>query len=113
MELTSSISVETLTKMSETMYDQLVKAVVDIEQGIMMVDAGMHADEERVLLEMGSKQEDLWGINLYPTEYGADGFIEFDSIINIRPVQNNRTRGVEDPAIQQRIKEIVSEIVHA
>jgi hypothetical protein len=64
-----------------------------------------------MLLEHGSKQADLWGINLYPEEFGGDGWIEFDSMINVRPSQNNRTRSVEHAAMRAKITEIVSELV--
>lgn len=62
----NSISQDELKKMAENMYGALVKAVVDIEQNIMAVDAELHADEEALLLDQGSKQEHLWGINIYP-----------------------------------------------
>ncbi len=71
----------------------------------------MHADEERMLLEKGSEQENLWGINLYPELYGSNNWIEFDSMINVRPGQGNRSRGVEGEAIRKRIIEIVNELV--
>ena len=58
-----------------------------------------------MLLNDGSRQNDLWGINLYPDE--EDDFVEFDSLINIRPMSGNRSRGVDDPDIQQRILEVV------
>ncbi len=105
------ISIEELKKMSEKMFESLVKAVVDIEQGIMVVDAGMHADEEYFMLENGSLQEHLWGINLHPDKWGNEGFIVFDSIINLRPRQGNRSRSVEDPKIQERIVKIVNRLV--
>ena len=92
------------------MFGGLVKGVVDTEQEIMLVDAEMHADEEAKLLEDGSRQESLWGINLYPAESG-DAFLEFDSMINVRPRQNNRSRGVEDEAICERIRAIVGKLV--
>ncbi|MEX2539996.1 MAG: DUF5674 family protein [Actinomycetota bacterium] len=67
---------------------------------------------DATLLEQGSHQSNLWGINLYPDEFGRDGWIEFDSMINVRPSQNNRSRSVEDPAIQAKIREIVGELVN-
>ncbi len=107
-----SITVDELKKMSEKMYGELVKAVVDIEKGIMVVDAEIHADEEQfLLLENGSNQEYLWGINLFPNHFGTDKFVVFDSMINLRPSSGNRTRGVEDPNIQKKIKEIVDKLV--
>ena len=88
----------------------LVKAVVDIEKKVIAVGGGLHADEEQMLLEEGSEQEHLWGINLYPDD-ASNEWIEFDSMINLRPRQNNRTRGVEDPKIQESIKDIVHSLV--
>ncbi|MCX6785898.1 MAG: DUF5674 family protein [Candidatus Komeilibacteria bacterium] len=104
------ISLTELKEMSANMFDGLVKAVVDVEKGIMAVDAEMHADLEGLLLEAGLKQQNLWGINLYPDKTGED-FIELDSMINLRPSQGNRSRGVDDLAVQQVIKEIVNKLV--
>jgi len=105
------ISLTELSPMSQKMFGGLVKAVVDIRQGIMAVDAEMHVDEEQLLLEEGSKQNDLWGINLYPDNFGEDGFIEFDSMINLRPSQGNLSRSVQDKKIQEKIIRIVDELV--
>ena len=87
--------------------DNTIKAVVDIKRELLAVDSPMHYDCEQLLLENGSRQEDLWGINLYLDESNIDDLIEFDSMINIRPAEGNRSRSVEDPAIQSRIKEVV------
>ena len=104
------ISVAELKNMADNMFGDLVKAVVDIKREVMMVDAELHADQEKALLETGSKQEDLWGINLYPDETGED-FIEFDSMINLRPSWGNRSRGVEDEHTRKEIIRIVNNIV--
>lgn len=104
------ISLNELKKMSEKMFGRLVKAVVDLEKEIMVVDAELHADQEELLLEMGSEQKNLWGINLYPEKYNKD-WIEFDSMINVRPSWGNRSRSVEDPLIQEKIITIVSKLV--
>lgn len=88
----------------------LVKAVVDLEKGIMAVGGGLHADEEQVLLESGSMQEHLWGINLYLDQEG-DSWIEFDSMINIRPSQGNRSRKIENEATQERVRLVVASLV--
>ena len=89
--------------------DNAIKGVVDIERSLLAVDSPMHYDCEQLLLEHGSNQTDLWGINLYLDSDNIDDLVEFDSMINIRPAQGNRTRSVEDPEIQTRIKEIVAE----
>lgn len=104
------VTLDELKQMSEKMYNRLVKAVVDVENNIMAIDSEMHADAEMLLLEEGSQQENLWGINLYP-DLSSDDWIEFDSIINIRPAQGNRTRGVDDKALQNKIKQIVNKLV--
>jgi len=108
----SCISLHELHKMSENMFQKLVKAVVDIEKEIMVVDAVMHADQELLLLEEHkSEQKNLWGIHLYPDNYGQESFIVFDSMINLRPSFGNRTRGVDDVHTQQKIKAIVTKLV--
>lgn len=105
------ISIAELAQMSEKMFNRLVKAVVDIEREIMVVDADMHVDEEFFLLENGSRQENLWGINIFPDKVGVKEFIEFDSMINLRPGWGNRTRGVDNVETQEKIRKIVNKLV--
>ena len=112
MKIVDKISVEELKTMAERMYGSLVKADVDVAKKVVIVDMEMHADGEAELLEQGSRQVDLWGINLYPDKFGTPEFIEFDSMINLKPRQNNRNRGVDDPQIRQQIAAIVQEVVH-
>jgi hypothetical protein len=107
------ISVAEVSEMAEKMYGNLVKGVVDLKRNVLVIDAEMHADEEQFLLEDGSKQQDLWGINLYPANFGTDEFVEFDSMINIRPRQQNMSRGVENEEIQKKILVLVSKRVQA
>ncbi|HAF63783.1 TPA: hypothetical protein DEQ95_02320 [Candidatus Beckwithbacteria bacterium] len=97
--------------MAKDRFGNLVKAVVDTAKEIMAVDGELHADQERLLLDRGSKQQDLWGINLYPEKYGDDDFVEFDSMINLKPGQNNLSRGVDDKKIRARIVKIVNRLV--
>ncbi len=115
MELVrDSITLQELKKMFEKMFDNLVKAVVDVEKEIMIVDAKMHSDQESVFLEEEeSEQRDLWGINLYPHEYGNPDWIVFDSMINMRPSWGNKSRGVDDIKIQEKIRSIVNKLVKA
>ena len=95
---------------AEGQFGDMVKAVVDVHRRILAIGGEMHSDEEALLLDDGSKQQDLWGINLYPAETGAE-WIEFDSMINVRPGQGNRSRDVEDPALQETIRTIVRELI--
>jgi len=104
------LSLAELKTMAKARFGNLVKAVIDVERGIMALDAELHADEEAELLARGSRQENLWGINLYPELPGED-FIEFDSMINVRPSQRNMSRGVDDPKVKQSIQNIVSNLI--
>ncbi len=108
--LTKKISREQLKKLAANTFEDMIKCVADVRLGLLAVDAELHADLESLLLENGSQQEDLWGFNLYPDETGED-FVEFDSLINIRAWQGNRTRDVEDETVRQQIREVVSKYV--
>jgi hypothetical protein len=107
------ITVAELSEMAEKMYGNLVKGVVDLERNVLVVDAEMHADEEQFLLQEDSRQQDLWGINLYPEKFGTDGFVEFDSMINIRPRQQNMSRDIEDESIRKQIIVLVNQKVQS
>jgi len=101
------ISLADLKVLAEGRFGNLVKAAVDVERKIMALDGELHADEEALLLENGSRQEDLWGINIYPELEGPDR-IEFDSVFNIRPSQGNRSRGVDDQRTREKNVKVVS-----
>ena len=105
------VALNEISQLAKQTFGDMVKGVADIKQGIRALGGELHADEEAVLLDRGSQQADLWGFNLYPDEYGQAGWIEFDSMINIRPSQGNRSRTVEDPAIQQSIRVVIDELV--
>ena len=104
------ISINELMQMAERKFGDLVKAVVDIEKEIIAIDAELHSDEEALLLENGSEQKDLWGINLYP-ELTNEDFIEFDSMINLRPSYGNLSRDIGNPKIRKKITKIVNKLV--
>ncbi|MBI4371126.1 MAG: hypothetical protein HY552_02390 [Elusimicrobia bacterium] len=90
----------------------MIKAAVDVERGVLAIGGGLHSDEEAMLLEDGSRQEHVWGINFYP-EKAAEERVEFDSMINVRPAQGNRSRGVEKPEIRARILQVVRERIRS
>ena len=98
---------EELKQAATNLFENMVKAVVDVNREMIAIDAELHSDLEALLLQDGSKQNDLWGINLYP-EMQGDEFIEFDSLINMRPSQGNRSRGIDDQPIRKKIAEIVA-----
>lgn len=99
-----------LKEMAQAVFGDMVKAVVDVERGLMAVGGELHSDEEAFLIERGSSPRHLWGINLYPDLEG-DGFIEFDSMINLKPSHNNLSRGVEDKETRDKIMEIATKLV--
>jgi len=107
------ISIKELQEMAGKMFGSLVKAMVDVEKEIMAVDASMHSDLlEFLIKEENSEPKDLWGINIYPEKYGntAD-FVEFDSMMNLKPGLGNKTRGVENENTREKIVEIVKKYV--
>jgi hypothetical protein len=104
--ITDTLSFEELRQMAEGMFGNMVKGVVDIDRDLLALDSQLHSDLEAFLIQDGSEQKSLWGINLYPDELD-ENFIEFDSMINVRPSQNNRSRGVESEEIRQMIVAIV------
>ena len=106
------ISLAELKTIARELFGDMVKAVVDIDKSIMAVGGELHADAEALLLEEGSKQQNLWGVNLY-IDRPRDSWIEFDSMINIRPSQNNRSRVVESAAIRGQIATIVNDLIRA
>ena len=108
--LNQPIAIDELKKIAAETFIDLVKAVVDVEKELIAIDAELHSDLEALLLEKGSKQKGLWGINIYPDIKGED-FIEFDSMINIRPSQGNMSRGVDNEKIRERIIEIINKAV--
>ncbi|OGC03851.1 hypothetical protein A2276_08380 [candidate division WOR-1 bacterium RIFOXYA12_FULL_43_27] len=108
--INNQITPDKLKTMAKNRFGNMVKAVVDIENKTMAVDAEFHSDLEGLMLQNSSKNENLWGINIYPELEDSDR-IEFDSMINLRPAQNNRTRGVESPEIRGKIISIVNKLV--
>lgn len=107
--LQTPLSKQELIKESTNFIDEnVIKAAVDIKKELLAVDSPMHYDCEQLLLKDGSNQIDIWGINLYLDSDNIDDLVEFDSMINIRPAQDNRSRSVENPEIQAKIKAVVS-----
>jgi hypothetical protein len=130
MIVKDKIKIEELKDMAKKMYGNLVKAVVDVEKEIMVVDGELHSDEEALLLEKGSNPKNLWGINIYleikdknwinetsshfsPLLASPSSVIEFDSMINLKPHFGNKTRGVDDQKTQKKIIKIVNKLVES
>jgi len=91
-------------------FEDMVKYVVDVERAVAAVGGELHADEEALLLEHGSRQEDLWGANYYPGR-GPEDCIEYTSLINIRPAQGNRGMFIEDELLRERVREVTFALI--
>ena len=103
------ILLSSLPNIEDEMYfndEEMVKAVADIDNGVLAINAPLHSDLEQLLLDNGSEQKSLYGFNIY-----FDKEIEYDSLIN--PPRNREAgfpregRGVADPEAKEAIKEIV------
>ncbi|WP_293270146.1 MULTISPECIES: DUF5674 family protein [unclassified Microcoleus] len=84
-----------------------IKLAVDIERRILTGGGELHADCEALLLENGSKQVDIWGADWYPLTQE----VGYESLINIRPRQNNRSMEIQDPVIRERVAQIVQQLL--
>ena len=104
------ISRAELKEYAANTFGDMIKCVADVDKGLLAIDADLHADLERLLLENGSHQTSLWGFNLYPDETGND-FIEYDSLINIRSWQGNPSRDVLDQEVRGKIENIVEKFI--
>ena len=104
------ISALRLFEFAAGQFGDMVKAVVDTHRRMAAIGGELHSDEEAALLERGSRQEHLWGINIY-VEKPRSEWIQFDSLINVRPRHGNRSRNVEDAAVRQLIQEIMDALI--
>jgi hypothetical protein len=107
---TEPIAIDDLRQLVPGRFRDFVKGVVDLRRGILFIDADMHADQEAALLAEGADQRDLWGINLYPQLDGPD-WLEFDSMINLRPSFGNRSRGIDDASTRQAVTALIESLV--
>ena len=111
MKILNNIAgMDELKKIAADTFGDLIKVVVDVDRELVAIDAELHSDLEALFLEDGSRQSSLWGINFYPDLEGDD-FIEFDSMINMRPSQENMSRGVDSAKMQKKIINVVNKWV--
>ena len=104
--LNKKISEKELREIAKEFYGDMVKGVVDIENGILAMGGEYHMDANNVLIENGSKQRDIWGFNWY-FDRSEQNRIEYISLINIRPAQGNRTMEVQDLSLRDKMKEVI------
>lgn len=99
-----------LIRLAVETFEDMVKYVVDVERGVIAIGGQLHADAEQVLLEAGSRPADLWGAN-YLLGRGRADYIEYTSLINIRPARGNPGMEIQDPAIRERIRELTASLI--
>jgi len=104
------ISVDDVRRLAQEIYHDMVKGVADIDRGVIALGGEWHMDANKVLVEEGSSQEQVWGFNIYPDKQGDDA-IEYISLINIRPHQENRSMEIADPAIRDAIRSILKQLI--
>src|SRR5664279_1218703 len=99
------MSKPTVRRLADETFGDMIKFVADIEEGILCAGGGLHSDEEKLLLEEGCLQANLWGANYYPDLTGEDRF-EYQSMINIRPSQDNRKQQIQSEKIRAQVREL-------
>ena len=104
------ISLDALKEIAKEQYGDMVKAAVDVARETVALGGELHSDANEKLLEAGSEQKNIWGINIYPDRPKSD-WIEFTSLINIRPSASNRSMIIQDKALQQRITDIINALI--
>ncbi len=90
-------------EIAQEFYKEMVKGVVDVEREILALGGEWHMDANKILLENGSSQRDIWGFNFFPD----DGRIQYTSLINIRPLQNNWTLEVKSERLRKNMERII------
>lgn len=83
-------------------YGSYIKLAVDVEREILAGGGELHADCEQALLEDGSRQENVWG-----ADWDLSGEVRFESLINIRPRQGNRSLELQSPELRRQVERIV------
>lgn len=108
--LTEPVETSVLKELVARFFEDMAKYVVDVERGVIALGGELHADAEALLLESGSRQPDLWGANYYP-DSDPDDCIEYTSLINIRPSQDNPSMEVQDETVRARMRDITFRLI--
>ncbi len=108
--MSSKIDTTQLRRLVGAYFTDMVKYVVDVRRRVIGIGGVLHADAEQLLLDDGSRQEDIWGANYYPGD-GPESCIEYTALINIRPAQGNRSMEVADESARRAIREITFELI--
>lgn len=88
-------------------YGTMAKVVVDIERNVLSIGCEFHIDCNEELINDGSAQKNLWGVNLYR----KDCILDFVSLTNIKPSEGNRSMEIQDIIIKQKVEKITRELL--
>lgn len=108
--ITDAITRAQALEIGKEFYGDMVKGVADIEKGIIALGGEYHMDAANILVEHGSEGKDLWGFNVYPNVTDTN-WIEYTSLINIRPDKNNRGMLIESQEIRDRVRGIIEKLI--
>jgi hypothetical protein len=106
----SRMAPDDLRRLVDAWFGDMVKVVVDVRRGVVALGGELHADAEALLLEQGSRQDDLWGANYFPG-LGPERCLEFTALINIRPAQGNRSMEIQSQEAREHVRRLVHAIV--
>ncbi len=109
-DLNNSLKFQELCELLGNPYSSMIKFAIDIETEKVVFGGEMHADAEQVLLENGSLQKNIWGANIYPERNRSD-WLEYTSLINIRPTQDNLSMEVSSNEIKNKINSIINKVI--
>ena len=105
--VTEKISRSEAKKIAEEIYGDMVEGVVDIERGIIALGGQYHMDGNMALIDNGSEKKNIWGFNFYPDE----NRIQYNSLINIRPLQNNRAIEIKDEKLRLQMEKVIRKLI--
>ena len=108
--ISKKIDQKVLLKLTNAWFKSFVKFVVDIKTGQLAVGGELHSDAELLLLENGAEQSNLWGGNFFPYKF-SEQRIEFTSLINIRPKDNNYSMEIENDIIRKKVTTLVETLL--
>lgn len=104
------VNEETLQALAKEWHHTLVKGVADVKLGTVALGGEWHMDANSRLLKEGSEQKNLWGFSIYPKEKG-NAAIEYNSLINIRPLQGNRSMEITSEETRNAVRRVVALVV--
>lgn len=105
------ITRDELENIAKENYGDMIKGVVDIKKEIIALGGEFHSDANTLLIEkQRSNQRNIWGFNIFP-DRSKEQWIEFVSLINIRPADNNFDIEIQNSGIKEKIKQIINKLI--